>query len=58
MKKQHPCGADTMEVLRVGSDIRIRCTGCSRDLTLPRIKLEKSIRSVEKRNIPSDIKEL
>lgn len=46
MKKKHPCGSDTMEVLRIGSDIRIRCVGCGRDLTLPRIRLEKNIRQV------------
>lgn len=46
MKKPHPCGSETMEVLRIGSDIRIRCVGCGRDLTLPRIRLEKNIRQV------------
>jgi hypothetical protein len=52
MKKNHPCGSDTFRVLRVGSDIRIECTGCGRDLTLPREKLEKSIKRVEE--CPSD----
>ena len=46
MKKQHPCGADTMKVLRVGSDIRVVCTGCGRDVTVAREKLEKNIKSV------------
>lgn len=46
MKKVHPCGADRMRVVRVGSDVRILCVGCGRDLTLPREKLEKSIRRV------------
>lgn len=50
MKKPHPCGVDTFTVLRVGSDIRIRCTGCGRDLTLPRVKLERAIRAV----LPAD----
>ena len=44
MKKPHPCGTDTFEVLRIGSDIRIKCTGCGRDVTVPRIKLEKNIK--------------
>ena len=34
------------EVLRVGSDIRVVCTGCGRDLVLPREKLEKAIRRI------------
>jgi hypothetical protein len=46
MKKPHPCQSFQMEVLRVGSDIRIRCLGCGHDVTVPRIKLEKNIKSV------------
>lgn len=48
MKKKHPCGSDRMKVLRVGSDIRIECMGCSRDVTIAREKLEKNIKEVEK----------
>ena len=50
MKKAHPCGSTMMKVLRTGSDIRIKCVICGRDVTVPRIKLEKSI----KRVIPAD----
>lgn len=46
MKKKHPCGSEIFEVLRVGSDLRIRCTGCGRDVTVPRVKLEPNIRKV------------
>ena len=46
MKKQHPCGKERFDVLRVGSDIRIRCQGCGRDVTVPRVKLEHSIKEV------------
>ena len=48
MKKPHPCAASSVlfRVMRVGSDIRIICESCGRDLTLPRVKLEKSIRRV------------
>lgn len=45
-KKPHPCGANTFEVLRVGMDFRIRCTGCSHEVMLPRVKIEKNIRKV------------
>ncbi len=47
LKKPHPCGEHRMKVMRVGSDIRIICEGCGRDMTLPREKLEKAIRSIE-----------
>lgn len=46
MKKPHPCGARVMCVMRVGSDMRVVCTGCGRDLTLPRVKLEKAVRQI------------
>ncbi len=46
LKKQHPCGEKRFTVLRVGSDIRIVCCGCGRDMTLPREKLEKAIRKI------------
>lgn len=46
MKKDHPCGSRLFEVRRIGSDIRIVCRGCGRDVTVPRIKLEKGIRRV------------
>ena len=50
LKKNHPCGSSSFTVQRVGSDIRIICQGCSRDLTLPRITLEKSIKRVIPKN--------
>ena len=46
MKKPHPCGSSLFSVLRCGSDVRIRCQGRGREVTVPRIKLEKSIKSV------------
>ena len=46
MKKKHPCGAETFKVARCGSDVRIICTGCGRDITLARESLEKSIKRV------------
>ena len=47
MKKKHPCGGDRFDVLRVGSDIRVRCQNCGRDVTVPRVKLEHNIKEVE-----------
>jgi len=46
MKKPHPCGSESFEVLRVGSDIRIKCLLCGRDVTVPRLKLEKNVKEV------------
>ena len=30
MKKTHPCGSNRWEVLRIGADFKLRCTGCGR----------------------------
>ncbi len=46
LKKKHPCGSSLFRAVRVGSDVRIICKGCGRDLTLPREKLEKSIKKI------------
>ena len=47
-RKKHPCGASSFEVLRVGMDFKIRCTGCGREVMLPRAKIEKNIKKVQK----------
>lgn len=46
LKKPHPCGGDVFRVLRVGSEVRIVCRRCGRDMTLDRLKLEKSVRRI------------
>ena len=46
MKKKHPCGADTFNVLRIGMDFKIRCTGCNREIMAPRTKIEKNIKKI------------
>ena len=46
LKKPHPCGCADFSVMRVGSQVRIMCKGCGRDMNVDRIKLEKSIKSI------------
>jgi hypothetical protein len=48
LKKKHPCGSNRFTVLRIGSDVRVVCDGCGRDMTLPREKIEKAIKKVVK----------
>ena len=50
LKKTHPCGSKDFKVVRIGSTVRIVCLGCGRDMTLDRIKLEKSIKKVITQN--------
>ena len=48
MKKQHPCGQYRWEVLRIGADFRIRCTGCKREVMAPRSKIERNIKKIDR----------
>ena len=48
MKKKHPCGENHMLVLRSGMDFKLRCQGCGREFMIPRNKIEKNVRSVER----------
>ncbi len=52
LRKKHPCGGDSFRVLRVGSDIRIVCLSCGRDMTIPRLKLEKATLAVAPAETP------
>lgn len=46
MKKNHPCGNNKFEIVRVGADIKIRCVNCSRVIMLSRIDFNKGFRKV------------
>ncbi len=46
MKKNHPCGSNEFDVLRIGMDFRIRCVGCGREVMVPRVKVEKNIKRI------------
>ncbi len=46
MKKDHPCGTNKWEVVRMGADIKIKCLECGRFIMLPRIEFEKKMKKV------------
>jgi len=46
MKKPHPCGANNWEVIRLGADIKIKCTSCGRTVLIPRIDFNKKIKKI------------
>jgi len=48
LKKPHACGANTWRVYRLGADIGLRCEGCGRLVLLPRTKLERRIRLIQR----------
>ena len=45
MKKPHPCGSKQWKVLRTGMDFKL---SCGHEVMLPRSKVEKNIRSIER----------
>lgn len=47
LKKQHPCGSHEWEVLRIGADFRLKCTGCGHQIMIPRKLVEKNIKEIK-----------
>jgi hypothetical protein len=50
LKKKHPCGGYHWEVIRTGIDIGLKCLCCGRKVLVPRVKIEKRIKQVIKRD--------
>lgn len=48
LKKQHPCGAREWEVLRIGADFRLKCTGCGHQIMIARRQVEKNVREIKR----------
>ena len=46
LRKQHPCGSWEWQVVRLGADIGIKCTGCQRRVLLERGVFERRVKSV------------
>lgn len=54
MKKKHPCGSDTWEVMQLGADMRVKCSGCGRIVLIPRPKFLKGAKKVLNRDTEKD----
>ncbi|KUK98513.1 MAG: Uncharacterized protein XE09_0084 [Atribacteria bacterium 34_868] len=50
LKKKHPCGGYHWEITRTGIDIGLRCLCCGRKVLVPRVKIERRIRQIIKRD--------
>ncbi|MFO8069209.1 MAG: DUF951 domain-containing protein [Alkalibacterium sp.] len=48
MKKPHPCGTNRWEIIRMGADIRIKCTGCDHLVMMPRREFDRKLKKVLK----------
>lgn len=49
LKKVHPCGSRDWEILRVGADFRLKCTGCGHQIMVPRKMVEKNAKNLIKK---------
>ena len=47
MKKQHPCGSNEWEIVRVAADIKIKCLNCGRTVMIPRVEFNKKLKKVK-----------
>jgi hypothetical protein len=47
-RKEHPCGSNEWEVIRLGADVKMKCQGCSRIIMLTRGEFEKAVKKVVK----------
>lgn len=50
MRKQHPCGNSEFLIIRIGSDVKLMCVRCGRYVELPRVKAEKQIKTIIKKD--------
>jgi len=46
VKKTHPCGGKTWEILRVGVDFKLKCTTCEHVIMIERPKALKMIKKI------------
>lgn len=46
MRKPHPCGGDTWQVVRIGAEIGIRCQTCKRKVLLLRSDFERRVKRI------------
>lgn len=46
LRKTHPCGGDTWQVTRTGTDVGLRCLTCGRMVLLARAVFRRRLRAV------------
>ncbi|OJV62940.1 MAG: DUF951 domain-containing protein [Clostridiales bacterium 38-18] len=50
-KKPHPCGSHSFKIMRVGVDFVIKCDQCSKEIWIPRVKIEKRIKDIYRNGV-------
>ena len=50
LKKEHPCGTNRWELIRIGMDVKVKCIECQNYISLSRKNFNKSYkRTLERR---------
>ena len=50
LKKPHPCGGFEWEIVRIGTDIKLRCKTCGRFLNVTRDELKKRTKALKRKD--------
>ncbi len=53
LKKEHPCGTNRWELIRIGMDVKLKCIECQNYISLSRKNFNKSYKETLERR--SDI---
>ncbi len=51
LKKKHPCGGYEWEVIRLGTDFRLQCTTCQRQVWLERREVIRRTKKIIKKQL-------
>lgn len=46
MKKPHACQTNDWQIIRMGVDIKLRCSNCGREIMMERLEFEKKLKKV------------
>lgn len=49
LKKEHPCGTNRWELIRIGMDVKLKCIECQNYISLSRKSFNKSYKETLKR---------
>ena len=46
MKKQHACGTNEWQIIRMGVDIKLKCVHCGREIMMDRLEFDKKLKKI------------
>lgn len=49
LKKEHPCGTNRWELIRIGMDVKLKCIECQNYISLSRKNFNKSFKTILER---------